>query len=198
MFTGEEEVFAFARACSRLVQMGSKEWAEMAGIQWFYSWSFTFYGSPSGTLSVYEFLNYIASSLDYHITHPFWLLVFATIRFELTFEACSATLPVVKAKFRPVHRAGERAIFEVDVWLYVVQERIALKQNASHCFQLVFYGDTIHCLFYFLLSSHGEVRLQTTTFRGYQWSCSSAQRFWWRFPWSPQKVAPFHVPTCTE
>jgi len=33
MFTGEEEVFAFARACSRLVQMGSKEWAEMAGIQ---------------------------------------------------------------------------------------------------------------------------------------------------------------------
>ncbi|RDB20064.1 Lactation elevated protein 1 [Hypsizygus marmoreus] len=31
MFTGEEEVFAFARACSRLVQMGSKEWAEMAG-----------------------------------------------------------------------------------------------------------------------------------------------------------------------
>ncbi|KAF9528003.1 ATPase [Crepidotus variabilis] len=32
MFTGEEEVFAFARACSRLVQMGSKEWAETAGI----------------------------------------------------------------------------------------------------------------------------------------------------------------------
>lgn len=31
MFTGEEEVFAFARACSRLVQMGSKEWAEMVG-----------------------------------------------------------------------------------------------------------------------------------------------------------------------
>ncbi|KAF8639840.1 hypothetical protein AX17_001095 [Amanita inopinata Kibby_2008] len=31
MFTGEEELFAFARACSRLVQMGSKEWAEMAG-----------------------------------------------------------------------------------------------------------------------------------------------------------------------
>ncbi|KAH7930645.1 AFG1-like ATPase [Leucogyrophana mollusca] len=31
MFTGEEEVFAFARACSRLVQMGSKEWAESAG-----------------------------------------------------------------------------------------------------------------------------------------------------------------------
>ncbi|KAF9448227.1 AFG1 family mitochondrial ATPase [Macrolepiota fuliginosa MF-IS2] len=33
MFTGEEEVFAFARACSRLVQMGSKEWAETAGQQ---------------------------------------------------------------------------------------------------------------------------------------------------------------------
>jgi protein AFG1 len=32
MFTGEEEVFAFARACSRLVQMGSKEWAATAGI----------------------------------------------------------------------------------------------------------------------------------------------------------------------
>ncbi|KDR84006.1 hypothetical protein GALMADRAFT_236577 [Galerina marginata CBS 339.88] len=31
MFTGEEEVFAFARACSRLVQMGSREWAETAG-----------------------------------------------------------------------------------------------------------------------------------------------------------------------
>ncbi|KAG0709893.1 AFG1-like ATPase-domain-containing protein [Suillus ampliporus] len=30
MFTGDEEVFAFARACSRLVQMGSKEWAESA------------------------------------------------------------------------------------------------------------------------------------------------------------------------
>ncbi|KAF8812204.1 AFG1-like ATPase [Phlegmacium glaucopus] len=28
LFTGEEEVFAFARACSRLVQMGSREWAE--------------------------------------------------------------------------------------------------------------------------------------------------------------------------
>lgn len=28
LFTGEEEVFAFARACSRLVQMGTKEWAE--------------------------------------------------------------------------------------------------------------------------------------------------------------------------
>ncbi|KAF7290943.1 AFG1-like ATPase [Mycena chlorophos] len=32
MFTGEEEVFAFARACSRLVQMESKEWAETAGM----------------------------------------------------------------------------------------------------------------------------------------------------------------------
>lgn len=31
MFTGEEEVFAFARACSRLVQMGSKEWADTSG-----------------------------------------------------------------------------------------------------------------------------------------------------------------------
>ena len=31
MFTGEEEVFAFARACSRLVQMGTKEWAETTG-----------------------------------------------------------------------------------------------------------------------------------------------------------------------
>lgn len=31
MFTGEEEVFAFARACSRLVQMGSKEWSDTAG-----------------------------------------------------------------------------------------------------------------------------------------------------------------------
>ncbi|KAB5596310.1 hypothetical protein CTheo_295 [Ceratobasidium theobromae] len=30
IFTGEEEVFAFARACSRLVQMGTKEWAEAA------------------------------------------------------------------------------------------------------------------------------------------------------------------------
>lgn len=28
MFSGEEELFAFARACSRLVQMGTKEWAE--------------------------------------------------------------------------------------------------------------------------------------------------------------------------
>ena len=33
MFTGEEEVFAFARACSRLVQMGSREWAETAGLK---------------------------------------------------------------------------------------------------------------------------------------------------------------------
>lgn len=33
MFTGEEEVFAFARCCSRLVQMGSKEWAETAGMR---------------------------------------------------------------------------------------------------------------------------------------------------------------------
>ncbi|KAK7062030.1 AFG1-like ATPase [Favolaschia claudopus] len=32
MFTGEEEIFAFARACSRLVQMESKEWAETAGM----------------------------------------------------------------------------------------------------------------------------------------------------------------------
>ncbi|KAI0375886.1 AFG1-like ATPase [Pilatotrama ljubarskyi] len=31
MFTGDEELFAFARCCSRLVQMGSKEWAETAG-----------------------------------------------------------------------------------------------------------------------------------------------------------------------
>jgi len=31
IFSGEEEVFAFARACSRLVQMGSKEWAETSG-----------------------------------------------------------------------------------------------------------------------------------------------------------------------
>ncbi|KAG8932959.1 hypothetical protein FRC02_000310 [Tulasnella sp. 418] len=28
LFSGEEEVFAFARACSRLVQMGTREWAE--------------------------------------------------------------------------------------------------------------------------------------------------------------------------
>ncbi|KAI0027597.1 AFG1-like ATPase [Vararia minispora EC-137] len=32
MFSGEEEIFAFARCCSRLVQMGSKEWAETAGM----------------------------------------------------------------------------------------------------------------------------------------------------------------------
>jgi len=32
IFTGEEEILAFARACSRLVQMGSKDWAETAGI----------------------------------------------------------------------------------------------------------------------------------------------------------------------
>jgi len=31
MFTGEEEVFAFARCCSRLIQMGTKEWAETTG-----------------------------------------------------------------------------------------------------------------------------------------------------------------------
>ncbi|KIY49474.1 AFG1-like ATPase, partial [Fistulina hepatica ATCC 64428] len=31
MFSGSEEIFAFARACSRLVQMGSKEWAETTG-----------------------------------------------------------------------------------------------------------------------------------------------------------------------
>ncbi|KAF5393174.1 hypothetical protein D9757_001293 [Collybiopsis confluens] len=31
IFSGEEEVFAFARACSRLVQMGSKEWVDTAG-----------------------------------------------------------------------------------------------------------------------------------------------------------------------
>ena len=29
IFSGEEELFAFARACSRLVQMGTKEWAEL-------------------------------------------------------------------------------------------------------------------------------------------------------------------------
>lgn len=33
MFSGEEELFAFARCCSRLVQMGSKEWAETAGMR---------------------------------------------------------------------------------------------------------------------------------------------------------------------
>ncbi|KAI0287633.1 AFG1-like ATPase [Russula brevipes] len=31
MFNGEEELFAFARCCSRLVQMGSAEWMESAG-----------------------------------------------------------------------------------------------------------------------------------------------------------------------
>jgi protein AFG1 len=31
IFSGEEEIFAFARACSRLVQMGTKEWASHAG-----------------------------------------------------------------------------------------------------------------------------------------------------------------------
>ncbi|EIN10509.1 hypothetical protein PUNSTDRAFT_132598 [Punctularia strigosozonata HHB-11173 SS5] len=31
MFTGDEEIFAFARCCSRLVQMGTREWAESAG-----------------------------------------------------------------------------------------------------------------------------------------------------------------------
>ncbi|KAF9782753.1 AFG1-like ATPase-domain-containing protein [Thelephora terrestris] len=31
LFSGEEEIFAFARCCSRLVQMGSKEWAETSG-----------------------------------------------------------------------------------------------------------------------------------------------------------------------
>lgn len=31
IFSGDEEVFAFARACSRLIQMGSREWAETAG-----------------------------------------------------------------------------------------------------------------------------------------------------------------------
>ncbi|KAI0321977.1 AFG1-like ATPase [Amylostereum chailletii] len=33
MFSGEEEVFAFARCCSRLVHMGSREWAETAGVR---------------------------------------------------------------------------------------------------------------------------------------------------------------------
>lgn len=33
IFSGEEEIFAFARCCSRLVQMGSKEWAETAGVR---------------------------------------------------------------------------------------------------------------------------------------------------------------------
>jgi protein AFG1 len=30
MFTGDEELFAFARCCSRLVEMGSQQWAERA------------------------------------------------------------------------------------------------------------------------------------------------------------------------
>ena len=29
MFNGEEELFAFARCCSRLVQMGSVEWMDL-------------------------------------------------------------------------------------------------------------------------------------------------------------------------
>ncbi|KAI0294607.1 ATPase [Multifurca ochricompacta] len=33
MFNGEEELFAFARCCSRLVQMGSAEWMEHAGMR---------------------------------------------------------------------------------------------------------------------------------------------------------------------
>jgi peroxisome-assembly ATPase len=33
MFTGDEEIFAFARCCSRLVEMGSQQWAETAGGQ---------------------------------------------------------------------------------------------------------------------------------------------------------------------
>jgi len=33
MFTGDEEIFAFARACSRLVQMGTKEWAELTSME---------------------------------------------------------------------------------------------------------------------------------------------------------------------
>lgn len=31
MFNGDEEIFAFARACSRLIQMGTQEWALTAG-----------------------------------------------------------------------------------------------------------------------------------------------------------------------
>jgi protein AFG1 len=31
MFTGDEEMFAFARCCSRLVEMGSRQWAAAAG-----------------------------------------------------------------------------------------------------------------------------------------------------------------------
>jgi protein AFG1 len=30
LFTGDEELFAFARCCSRLVEMGSVQWAESA------------------------------------------------------------------------------------------------------------------------------------------------------------------------
>jgi len=30
VFTGEEELFAFARACSRLIQMGTQDWADTA------------------------------------------------------------------------------------------------------------------------------------------------------------------------
>jgi protein AFG1 len=30
LFTGDEELFAFARCCSRLVEMGSVQWAEGA------------------------------------------------------------------------------------------------------------------------------------------------------------------------
>ncbi|THH19907.1 hypothetical protein EW146_g1342 [Bondarzewia mesenterica] len=33
MFSGEEELFAFARCCSRLVQMGSRDWVETAGVR---------------------------------------------------------------------------------------------------------------------------------------------------------------------
>ncbi|KAI0082340.1 AFG1-like ATPase [Panus rudis PR-1116 ss-1] len=33
MFSGQEELFAFARCCSRLVEMGSKHWAETAGMR---------------------------------------------------------------------------------------------------------------------------------------------------------------------
>ncbi|EIM87914.1 AFG1-like ATPase [Stereum hirsutum FP-91666 SS1] len=33
MFSGEEEIFAFARCCSRLVEMGSREWAESSGVR---------------------------------------------------------------------------------------------------------------------------------------------------------------------
>ncbi|CAL1700466.1 unnamed protein product [Somion occarium] len=33
MFTGQEELFAFARCCSRLVEMGSKQWAETSGVR---------------------------------------------------------------------------------------------------------------------------------------------------------------------